>query len=290
MGYDFDWVSAFSDQAFGGNGCVVVHGAPDLNLETRLNIVRETSLSECTFIEPSDIADFRFRIYLASREIPFAGHPTLAGVASLMHRGLLPGRKITVETHAGIVPLEVLDDGQISMTQIAPEFGANVPAQLVADAVSLSANDIIAPPQIVSTGLQFIVVVVRDRDALGRAKLDIPALNLMSDEIGAPNLDIMEPFLVTLEGATSAGDTFSRLLLAPPNPAQDPFTGSATGAMASYLWSKELIEKPTFIAEQGHDMGRPGQAFVEVLGSRSDITGVKLAGMAYVTMSGHIHL
>ena len=145
-------MSAFSDQAFGGNGCVVVHGAADLNLETRLNIVRETSLSECTFIEPSDIADFRFRIYLASREVPFAGHPTLAGVASLMHRGLLPGRKIKVETHAAIVPLEVLDDGQISMTQIAPEFGANVAAQLVADAVSLSANDIIAPPQIVPRG------------------------------------------------------------------------------------------------------------------------------------------
>ena len=60
--------------------------------------------------------------------------------------------------------------------------------------------------------------------------------------------------------------------------------------MASYLWSKGLIESPTFIAEQGHDMGRPGQVFVEVLGSRSDITGVKLAGKAYVTMSGHIHL
>jgi trans-2,3-dihydro-3-hydroxyanthranilate isomerase len=223
MGYDFDWVSAFSDQAFGGNGCVVVHGATDLNLETRLNIVRETSLSECTFIEPSDIADFRFRIYLASREIPFAGHPTLAGVASLMHRGLLPGRKITVETHAGIVPLEVLEDGQISMTQIAPEFGANVAAQLVADAVSLSANDIIAPPQIVSTGLQFTVAVVRDRDALGRAKLNIPALNLMSDEIGAPNLDIIEPFLVTLEGATSAGDTFSRAVTCTSKPSPGSF-------------------------------------------------------------------
>ena len=37
-------------------------------------------------------------------------------------------------------------------------------------------------------------------------------------------------------------------------------------------------------------MGRPGEATVEVLGSRSDITGVKLAGKAYVTMSGKIHL
>ena len=284
-------MSAFCDQAFGGNGCVVVHGAADLNLETRLNIVRETSLRQCTFIEPSDVADFRFRIYLASREVPFAGHPTLAGVASLMHRGLLSGRKIIVETHAGIVPLEVLDDGQISMTQIAPEFGANVPAQLVADAVSLSAM-MISSLHLKSfpRGCSSQWRLFEMRDALGRAKLDIPAVNRMSNEVGAPNLDIMGPFLVTLEGANSAGDTFSRLLLAPPNPTQDPFTGSATGAMASYLWSKGLIESPTFIAEQGHDMGRPGQAFVEVLGSRSDITGVKLAGKAYVIMSGHIHL
>ena len=284
-------MSAFSDQAFGGNGCVVVHGAADLNLETRLNIVRETSLSECTFIEPSDVADFRFRIYLASREVPFAGHPTLAGVASLMHRGLLSGRKVIVETHAGIVPLEVLDDGQISMTQIAPEFGANVPAQLVADAVSLSAMMISSlHHKSFPWGCSSQWRLFEMRDALGRAKLDIPAVNRMSNEVGAPNLDIMGPFLVTLEGANSAGDTFSRLLLAPPNLTQDPFTGSATGAMASYLWSKGLIESLTFIAEQGHDMGRPGQAFVEVLGSCSDITGVKLAGKAYVIMSGHIHL
>lgn len=96
--YDFDWVSAFSDKAFGGKGCVVVYGASELNLETKLNIVKETSLSECTFVEPSDVADFQFRIYLASREIPFAGHPTLAGVASLMHRELMTGTQITIET------------------------------------------------------------------------------------------------------------------------------------------------------------------------------------------------
>ena len=288
--YDFDWVSAFSDKAFGGNGCVVVYGASELNLETRLNIVKETSLSECTFVEPSDVADFQFRIYLASREIPFAGHPTLAGVASLMHRELLTGTQITIETQAGIVPLEILEGGVISMTQRAPQFGMHVPVKLVADAVSLSSNDIIETPQVVSTGLPFTVAVVRDYETLLRAKLDVAMLNRMADEIDAPDGHIMEPFLVTLEDSSFNGDTFSRILLAPPNPAQDPFTGSATGAMASYLWSKSLIDQPKFVAQQGHDMGRPGEATVQVLGSRSDITGVKLAGKAYVTMSGQIHL
>ena len=207
-----------------------------------------------------------------------------------MHRGLLPGTQITIETQERIVPLEILENGVMSMTQSAPQFGMNVPVKLVADAMSLSSNDIIALPQVVSTGLPFTVTIVRDYEALLRAELDIAMLNRMFDEIDAPNGHIMGPFLVTLEGSSLNGDTFSRLLLAPPNPAQDPFTGSATGAMASYLRSKGLIDQPKFVAEQGNDMGRPGEATVEVLGSRSDITGVKLAGKAYVTMSGQIHL
>ena len=47
MAYDFDWVDAFTDEPFGGNGCVVVHGADDLTIIQRLALIRETSLSEC---------------------------------------------------------------------------------------------------------------------------------------------------------------------------------------------------------------------------------------------------
>ena len=75
-------------------------------------------------------------------------------------------------------------------------------------------------------------------------------------------IGVVEPFWVTLQGATEIGDTFSRLLMAPPNPPEDPFTGSATGAMAAYLWRYAMIGDRNFIAEQGHWMGRPGQAQV----------------------------
>ena len=69
---------------------------------------------------------------------------------------------------------------------------------------------------------------------------------------------------MTLSGATAASDTYARLLLVPPMPEEDPFTESATGAMASYIWSKGLIKKPNFIAEQGNVLGRPGQSIVTV--------------------------
>lgn len=290
MGHDFDWVVAFSDRPFGGNGCVVVHNAEDLDLESRLNIVRETSLVECTFIESSDLADFKFRIYLASREIPFAGHPTLAGVASLLHRDMVVGRKLTVETQAGIIPIEVDEAGQIVMTQIAPVFGPMVDVELVANAVGLNAGDIIGTPQVTSTGLPFTVTMIKDRATLDRAVLNIDALQSLQASIDFPDTDVMEPFLVTLEGATEVGDTYSRLLLGPPMPPEDPFTGSATGAMASYLWAHGELDKPDFIAEQGHGMSRPGQAKVEVLGPRGAITGVRLSGHAHVTMSGVLNL
>jgi predicted PhzF superfamily epimerase YddE/YHI9 len=61
MTYEFDWVDAFTDRAFGGNGCAVVHQGAGLGSETCMAYVRETSLVECTFTGPSKVADVRVR-------------------------------------------------------------------------------------------------------------------------------------------------------------------------------------------------------------------------------------
>lgn len=289
MSFDVDWVDAFSSEPFGGNGCAVVHDGAALTDQTCLNFVRETSLVECTFTGPSDVADIRVRYFLASREIPFAGHPTLATVVAMRHRRLIGDGDLTLETGAGIIPVEV-SGTSVTMTQVAPEFGAEIPKDVVAAAIGLDPTDIIHPPQIVSTGLPFAITVLKDHDALRRAALQPDALARYFKSINAPGTDMMEPFLVTLQGASAQGDTFSRLLLAPPSPPEDPFTGSATGAMASYLWANGLIDSADFTAEQGHDMGRPGQAQVSVLGPRDAITGVRVTGQGFVLMSGQLHL
>ncbi len=289
MSYDVDWVDAFSDVPFGGNGCAVVHQGAALPDEVCMAFVRETSLVECTFTGPSDLADIRVRYFLAGREIPFAGHPTVATVAALRHRDLISDGALTLETGAGIVPVEV-SGNIVKMTQIAPAFGDRVDASVVAAVGGISATDIVSPPRVVSTGLPFCITVVKDRATLERVQIDMPAFRSYLDGLGVYGTDVMEPFWVTLEGATAQGDTFSRLLMSPPNPPEDPFTGSATGAMASYLWAEGLITEPRFLAEQGHGLGRPGQAQVEVLGPRDAITGVVVQGAAHVLMSGVLHL
>jgi PhzF family phenazine biosynthesis protein len=287
--FEFDWVDAFTDVVFGGNGCAVVHGGAVLSAEICKAYVRETSLVECTFTGPSDVADIRVRYFLASREIPFAGHPTVATVVAMRRRGIIGDGPLVLETGAGLVPVVVQGD-HVSMTQQAPVFGAHVDAALVAAVGGLTAEDIIAPPQVVSTGLPFCITVLRDRATVARVQLDHRALAAYAAAQGHDGIDIMEPFWTCLEGGTAQGDIFSRLLIAPPSPPEDPFTGSATGAMGAYLWARGLIAEPAFTAEQGHGMGRPGQAQVEVLGPREAITGVKVSGKGALVMSGQVYL
>ena len=295
MPYEFDWVDAFSDKPFGGNGCAVVYGAQGMSDELCMAITRETGLVECTFLGPSDKADFHVRYFLASAEIPFAGHPTVATVASLVDRGLIEGETATLETGAGIIPVEIKHQGSapplITMTQVAPSFGSKMPADLVAAVGGISPEDIIGEPQVVSTGLPFAITLLKDQEVLKKAWLNRGALEHFRT-VASDGFDgrVMEPFWVTLEGATDQGHTFSRLLLPPPMPAEDPFTGSATGAMAAYLWSEGYLNETRFVAEQGHWLGRPGRALVEVLGERNAIEGVRVGGQGYVLMRGYLNL
>ena len=194
---------------------------------------------------------------------------------------------------AGTIPVEVHvknDIAHVTMTQIAPVFGAKLDPAMVAAVGGLSDEDIVGTPQVVSTGLPFCITVLRSKEVLRRARMNVDALEIFRAQAGDPLANVMEPFWVSLGGATEQGDTYSRLLLAPPGPAEDPFTGSASGAMAAYLWANGLIDSPNFVAEQGMDIGRPGRADVEVIGTRQNITGVRVSGSGYVLMRGEINI
>lgn len=288
MSRSFVWVDAFTEVAFGGNPCAVVFDAAAMSVADRLAFTQETRLSECAFIVGSDRADFGVRYYLASREILMAGHPTIATVAALIDAGLVDlssgAAAFTLEIGAGVMPIRVqAREGRpplITMTQAAPSFGRRWDAGAVAALVGLTAADVAAPPRTASTGTPFCVTVLRDLAALRRARLNAEALAAFGER------DFFEPFLCVLQGFTPEGRTAARLLLEPPEPAEDPFTGAATGAMAAYLWAEGMIDAPDFIAEQGHDMGRPGRAAVRVLGARDAIAGVDVAGSGVVLMRG----
>jgi trans-2,3-dihydro-3-hydroxyanthranilate isomerase len=289
--FDFDWVDAFSQKPFCGNGCAVFYDDGILSDQSCLNIVRETSLVECTFLSSSDIADFRVRYFLSDKEIPFAGHPTIATAMSLISRGKHDNNNLVFETSAGLIHVEVSWSGdqiKISMTQPAPRFGPKIDKKILSKIGGIPEDSILCEPQVVSTGLPFPIVVVDSLETLKKVKIDFLALDKLRSTISENNL--MEPFWVCLTPPRENGLTFSRLLLQSSGRSEDPFTGSATGAMAAYLWENKLIQTPTFNAHQGDFLGRPGEAEVEVLSSSGNITGVKVTGSAYVLMTGKLKI
>lgn len=286
-------VDAFTDRPLGGNPCAVIFDADGLDEALRLAIAREMNLSETAFVIHSEIADFGARYYTPAEEIPLAGHPTIATVYALVASGRLKLADehvtISLELKEGPIPVEIFSSAgraaRIVMTQRKPRFLSTHDSQQVLPLFGLNAEDALpgVPIQTVSTGTPQLMLPLRSLEALRRARLDVPAY-----EAYRAQSDFFSPHLFCLQGVSRAGRTFARHFGTPPDLSEDPFTGSATGGMAAYLWRYGLLEEPMFIAEQGHWMGRPGQASVEVIGSRQEIQTVKVGGAAALVMRGEL--
>lgn len=283
--YAFLQVDAFTDQPLAGNPCAILFDTDDLSEATMLAIAREMNLSETAFVRRSSLADFGVRYFTPAGEIPLAGHPTIATVHALLETGRHTAPAVTLELPVGVISVEVRSEGNrrwIIMTQPKPVFLQCYPAEEVLPIFGLNADDVLpnAPLQTVSTGTPQLMIPLRELEALQRIRLDLGAYQQLRQRA-----DFFSVHLFCLQGVAQ-GQTFARHFVAPPDILEDPFTGSATGGMAAYLWRYGLLSQPTFLAEQGHWMKRPGQALVEVIGPPDDIQAVRVGGMAVTVLSG----
>jgi trans-2,3-dihydro-3-hydroxyanthranilate isomerase len=293
--YPFFHIDAFTETAPGGNACAVVLDADPLDALTMQAIARDMNLSETAFVLRSEVADFGARYFTPTSEIPLAGHPTIATTWALLEaeRVALPptGGVVRLELPVGPIRVDVERapgrSMRMVMTQPRPEFLAELDPARVLPIFGLAAGDLHEglPVQIVSTGTPQLLVPLRERDRLRDVAVDGRAFAALIEEA-----DFFSAHLFALEGATSAGATFARHFLSPPAVIEDPFTGSATGAMGAYCWRHGLVGAPHFTAEQGHWLGRPGSASVEVVGPRDAIEAVRVGGGAATLVRGELTL
>jgi len=289
--YPFAQVDAFTTTPLGGNPCAIVFEADELSTETMQAIAQEMNLSETAFVLRSEIADVRARYFTPESEIPLAGHPTIATIHALVESKRIPmhGNAMTIQLELRDGPISVdvqAIDGEptfINMTQRKPEFLNTVDAAVALPIWGLNRDDLLPnyAIQVVSTGTPQLMLPIRDHAALRRIAINEAAYRQLSKDA-----NFFSAHLFCLGGATASGDTFARHVA----PFEDPFTGSATGGMGAYLWHYGLIDKPTFTAEQGHWMNRPGSATVEVVGPPKAIETVKVGGAAVTIVRGELVL
>ena len=289
--YPMMQVDAFTSTPLAGNPCAVIFESDGLDVEMMQAIALEMNLSETAFVRRSDVGDVGVRYFTPQEEIPLAGHPTIATAHALVASGRLKLRgevtAVTFELQVGPIQVDIHakngQSGRIVMTQKKPRFlSIHNPAEVL-PLFNLTPDDLMpdVPIQTVSTGTPQLMIPVRNLDALRHVQLDLAAYRAYRAAS-----DYFSPHLFCLQGVTPAGQTFARHV----DSSEDPFTGSATGGMAAYLWHYGLLPEPIFVAEQGHWMKRPGQALVEVVGPRDDIQTVKVGGTAVTVMRGEIML
>lgn len=293
--YPYMLIDAFTSRALGGNPCAVVLDADTLDQATMQAIAGEMNLSETAFVLRSEVADLRARYFTPAEEIPLAGHPTIATIFGLASSGRIAltdaQTTIRLELQAGVIDVQIerIADQplRIVMSQLAPRFLQSYSPAEIMPVFGLNSDDLLpnATIQTVSTGTPQLMVPLRDHAALRRARVNTDAYLALRKRA-----DFFSPHLFCLSGATATGQTFARHFGTPPDTAEDPFTGSATGGMAAYLWHHGLIATPSWIAEQGHWMGRPGQATVEVVGPPDAISTVRVGGGAVVLIQGQLTL
>jgi trans-2,3-dihydro-3-hydroxyanthranilate isomerase len=269
--YRFRQVDVFTDRIFGGNPLAVVLAAEGISDEEMQAIGREMNLSETTFILPPSRPEYaaHVRIFTPSRELPFAGHPTIGTSYVLADEGLLPAGAQSIVLEEGIGPVPVRFEGDSARPTFAwmrhgdAEFEAPLLDRAgIAESLGLTEADLIpeVPIEVGSTGLPHIYVPLRDRATVDRAWVNLPRL---IEAVGAPKP--YGVFVLAPDADPAAGKVYSRMFAPQDGIAEDPATGSASGPLGAYLVRHGLVtarDEVQIVSEQGTKMGR--QSFIHI--------------------------
>lgn len=299
-------VDVFTDRQFGGNPLAVFTEGAGLSDELMQLIAKEMNLSETTFVlPPADAANhFRVRIFTPAQELPMAGHPTVGTTFILARERMIESSgnenaagatTIRLEEGVGTIPVEIDWKGGaadfIEMSQPLPVFGERVEdAAAVAAMISLEASDIDErfPVEVVSCGVPFLYVPLKNLDAARRAR---PRIDMIERVLGELSHEV---FVFTTETEFDGSGVHSRMFAPGLGVTEDPATGGASGPLGCYLLRHGVVQSAggelDITSEQGIEMGRPSFIRIRIAHEGERITKVRVGGRCRFVGGGHLEL
>lgn len=299
--YKFVQLDVFSRTPLAGNPLAVFADARGLSHQQMQAVAREMNLSETTFILPREPAieareGKRVRIFTVEEELPFAGHPTL-GTALYLYTSVGGSGEITLDLNVGKIPVRFTADsnhggcdrvdGSIfgEMQQRDPEFGPTLPREKVAAALGIDPDEIASewPSQVVSTGLPFAIVPIRNSNTLANLRPDLAKVAPLLEGTGAK-------FCYFLWTEIGGDKTQARARMFFYG-GEDPATGSAAGCAAGWLVRYGLAKSDgQVLIRQGVEAGRPSEIFVRGNKDADRVTNVRVGGYAVEVLRGKLTL
>jgi trans-2,3-dihydro-3-hydroxyanthranilate isomerase len=269
----------FTDTPLEGNALGVFTDGRGLTLELMQRIARELNLSETVFVLPPERGgDARLRIFTPAEELPFAGHPVLG--SAVVIASALAITAVTLETPAGLVPLELARDGARvlsgRMQQPIPSWS---PYQHEAAMLRALGVERSGPPlEVYDNGPLYVYVEFDSERALAELTPDMRALA----ELGPTCASCF---------AGSGGSWKMRMFAPGAGIPEDPATGSAAGPLAVHLSRHGRIDFGEEIEiRQGAEIGRPSLLYARAQGSAARLERVEVAGAAVMVAGGEFRV
>jgi trans-2,3-dihydro-3-hydroxyanthranilate isomerase len=297
--YEFVQLDVFTRTPLTGNPLAVFGDASGLTDQQMQALAREMNLSETTFILPREPEieakeGKRVRIFTVEEELPFAGHPTL-GTALYLH-GTASSREIVLDLNVGKIGVHFRTDSKDKgnrvsgnvfgeMRQRDPEFGPTLPRDEIAGALESGADQIASewPSQIVSTGLPFAIVPIRDSKSLANLRPDLGRVSALFEGTGAKFC-----YFICPEEDQDWRHVRARMFF---YGGEDPATGSAAGCAVSWIVRHALAKSDEqVLIRQGVEAGRPSELFVRATREGEKVTNVRVGGYAVEVLRGVVTL
>ncbi len=282
-------LDVFTETKLAGNPLAVVLDCDGLDGMAMQRIARELNLSETVFCAPPrDLVNTAaIRIFTPTRELPFAGHPTV-GTAILLAK--LNAPELLAREDVGLVLEEAIgpvfcsvrhrrgeaphahfevprlaqrDGDPPSRGELAARLGLSV------DAIGFGAHE----PTRFSAGVPFIFVPVASLEELALAR-------------AGSTEDALYLYAPTEEKAPRA---FRARMLAPGfGVAEDPATGAAAAAFAGVLLANESLHDGDHdcVLHQGVEMGRPSKIGLAFQVEHGRLTATTIGGSAVMVAEG----
>ena len=298
--YEFVQLDVFTRTPLTGNPLAIFTDARGLTDQEMQALAREMNLSETTFILPREPdmeakVGKRVRIFTVEEELPFAGHPTLGTALYLHNTAASRADEIVLDLNVGKIGVRFSADSSNRSDRVAgavfgemrqrdPEFARTLSRDDVAGVLRGGAEQIASewPSQIVSTGLPFAIVPIRDAEALTNLKPDLVRVGALLEGTGARFCYFISP---EREGWR---EVRARMFF---YGGEDPATGSAAGCAVSWMVRHGLAKSDEqILIHQGVEARRPSEIFVRATRDGEKVTNVRVGGYAVEVLRGTVSL
>ncbi len=283
----------FTERPFAGNPAAAVLDADGLDAPAMQRIAAEMLVPGTAFVSAATQpgADWRLRMFTPKREVAYSGHTALCGTHALIESGRLPGERVTYDTPAGLLRVDLeRGDGRALMWLEPP-----LPACKLFEGDTVEILEVLglartgvggwARPAVTPDG--DLLLPLRDLAGLRALEPDMRRLAALRTTQHARGVCV-----VSRETVEPGSGSHCRFFAPHYGLPEDIVTGSVHGALGVWLLEAGALPaadgRAVFTAEQGDGLGRPGRLQVEVTVAGGRAVTARVGGRAVTVLSGSV--